>query len=80
MHTTILDGPPAGAATSRPPSVWDELAATVAASHDRDEVAGIVRALGAELDVSVDTGAPLVVLQRSFGRLHRVALGATRHR
>lgn len=52
---------------------WRSLAATVAAATDRAEVERVVASLSAALGAEVDLDAPLVVLQRTFGRLHREA-------
>jgi DNA mismatch repair protein MutH len=54
--------------TTRPD--WDELAATVAVG-DRDRVAAILDEVAPQLATLTRSGAPLVVLQRAFGQLHR---------
>ncbi len=75
----------AGTLTTRPLArdavAWEALAERVATATDRGEVAAIVGSLAGEvlpddLGFDVDLAAPQVVLQRTFARLHAVALRA----
>jgi hypothetical protein len=54
---------------------WDATAHQVAGSGDREGVAATVATAAHLLGFSIpDADAPLVVLQRTFGRLHRAAV------
>lgn len=71
---------PAGTAPVAPhPSLpsdadaWSSLAADIAEATDREAVADAVLGAARTLGVDVDADAGLVVLQRTFGRLHRRA-------
>jgi hypothetical protein len=67
--------------TPRPPhpslptdaDAWSSLAADIAEATDRAAVADAVVGAAATLGVDVDADAELIVLQRTFGRLHRRA-------
>jgi hypothetical protein len=74
---------PAGTAPLAPhPSLpsdadaWSSLAADIAEATDRDAVADAVIGAAAILNVDIDADAALIVLQRTFGRLHRRAAAA----
>lgn len=52
---------------------WSSLAADIAEATDREAVADAVLGAARTLGVDVDADAELIVLQRTFGRLHRRA-------
>lgn len=71
---------PAGTAPLAPhPSLpsdrdaWASLAADIAEATDREAVADAVLGAARTLGVDVDADADLIVLQRTFGRLHQRA-------